>query len=711
VSPTGGSGPFAGLWNAQGGHCFKIEKRQVLKPVISNCGSLVMVNFAHCDVAQIGFIGTDANQPPVGPCDAPLTWSFPNGGTPNTTTSSSGQTVTLSFAAPAGSKSGCTTLVAIVTNSCGGGIAGDACSVTVCWTNSCPVFTAGCNLLVAVGKGNSAQIDMDATDADSCDNLSFAILSVTPAPTQGGAAYSIDAGTGVITFNTDDADAAAAPGTQYCFEVEVTDGACAVVCSTYFDVLFTEPFKIWIEKTHMTIQGTHELVDVTVEAGSEEMGGFDILIAYDASALAFQTAVPGDLYGWPPGHCEWEYFNYRYSAFGNCGSICPSGKLRVIGIAETNNGAIHPTCWILPTPFVLFTLDFLVSDDRTLECNYAPIRFCWFDCGDNTISSRTGDSLFISRDVIDFDLIGSIANPNSPWGYPTFQGAQDSDCFVDPVKRPHRFIDFCNGGIDIACAESLDARGDINLNEIANEIADAVLFSRYFVYGLSVFTVNLQGQIAATDVNADGLALSVADLVYQIRIIVGDVNPFPKLARIDASYTLDRGVLSVDAEMGAAYVVIEGSVEPTLLAENMTMKYSYDGEMNATRVLVFSMEKNQTFEGSFLNADGNVLSIEMATYEGAPVAAQLIPSNFALNQNYPNPFNPTTTISASLPVKSDYVLTIHNVTGQKVAEFTGTQEAGTLEIVWDAANYASGIYFYKLTAGSFTETKRMVLLK
>ena len=82
-----------------------------------------------------------------------------------------------------------------------------------------------------------------------------------------------------------------------------------------------------------------------------------------------------------------------------------------------------------------------------------------------------------------------------------------------------------------------------------------------------------------------------------------------------------------------------------------------------------STVKNQTFDGAFLNANGNVKSIEMATYEGQPVADIAVPSTFALNQNYPNPFNPSTTIEFSLPIRSDYSLKIYNVTGQHVKEF------------------------------------------
>ena len=101
----------------------------------------------------------------------------------------------------------------------------------------------------------------------------------------------------------------------------------------------------------------------------------------------------------------------------------------------------------------------------------------------------------------------------------------------------------------------------------------------------------------------------------------------------------------------------------------------------------------------------------MATSEGNQVNAKLIPTNFSLAQNYPNPFNPATSISFSLPMTSDYTLTIFNVSGQTIQTFEGTEQAGEVIVEWDAGNLASGIYFYRLDAGAFSETKKMVLLK
>lgn len=88
-----------------------------------------------------------------------------------------------------------------------------------------------------------------------------------------------------------------------------------------------------------------------------------------------------------------------------------------------------------------------------------------------------------------------------------------------------------------------------------------------------------------------------------------------------------------------------------------------------------------------------------------------LPTAFGLSQNYPNPFNPTTNIELSLPVASNYKLTIYNVLGQAVQSFEGHSEAGYKTITWNASALASGIYLYRVEAGSYTATRKMVLLK
>lgn len=84
---------------------------------------------------------------------------------------------------------------------------------------------------------------------------------------------------------------------------------------------------------------------------------------------------------------------------------------------------------------------------------------------------------------------------------------------------------------------------------------------------------------------------------------------------------------------------------------------------------------------------------------------------FALEQNYPNPFNPSTTIKYTLPRRSHVTLTIVNTLGQEIAGLVNADlEAGNHEVRFGGSRLASGVYCYKLNAGSFSETKKLALL-
>jgi hypothetical protein len=89
-----------------------------------------------------------------------------------------------------------------------------------------------------------------------------------------------------------------------------------------------------------------------------------------------------------------------------------------------------------------------------------------------------------------------------------------------------------------------------------------------------------------------------------------------------------------------------------------------------------------------------------------------IPDKYSLLQNYPNPFNPSTAIHFNLPKDTYVELKVYDITGKEITMLAnGTYKAGSYMIDFDASNYSSGVYFYKLTAGRFTDIKRMVLVK
>ena len=89
-----------------------------------------------------------------------------------------------------------------------------------------------------------------------------------------------------------------------------------------------------------------------------------------------------------------------------------------------------------------------------------------------------------------------------------------------------------------------------------------------------------------------------------------------------------------------------------------------------------------------------------------------VPSSFSLKQNYPNPFNPNTKISFDLPKNVNVKLTIYNMLGREVETIVNEQlNAGSYEVTFDGTKYTSGVYYYRLNAGEFVETKKMILVK
>ncbi len=89
-----------------------------------------------------------------------------------------------------------------------------------------------------------------------------------------------------------------------------------------------------------------------------------------------------------------------------------------------------------------------------------------------------------------------------------------------------------------------------------------------------------------------------------------------------------------------------------------------------------------------------------------------IPAKYELAQNYPNPFNPTTVINYSIPQKGYVSLKVYNLLGREVATLiAGVQEAGNYSAPFDGTGLASGVYFYRLQAGSVSITKKLVLMK
>jgi hypothetical protein len=88
-----------------------------------------------------------------------------------------------------------------------------------------------------------------------------------------------------------------------------------------------------------------------------------------------------------------------------------------------------------------------------------------------------------------------------------------------------------------------------------------------------------------------------------------------------------------------------------------------------------------------------------------------IPQKYNLLQNYPNPFNPTTNVKFQIPIEGFAKLTVFDILGRETTTLVSESlKPGIYEVTWDGANYPSGVYFYKFTAGEYSETRKMILL-
>jgi hypothetical protein len=145
--------------------------------------------------------------------------------------------------------------------------------------------------------------------------------------------------------------------------------------------------------------------------------------------------------------------------------------------------------------------------------------------------------------------------------------------------------------------------------------------------------------------------------------------------------------------------------------------------LDTTGDFIFDIDFRQLYAsilGSWFGADTAELNAVLLRHfdplpiiDGTTTAGeQQVVTRFKLEQNYPNPFNPSTTISYDVPVESYVTLAVFNELGQQVKElYSGVRSAGSYKTTFDASGLSSGTYFYRISAGNFAETKKMVLIR
>ncbi len=274
---------------------------------------------------------------------------------------------------------------------------------------------------------------------------------------------------------------------------------------------------------------------------------------------------------------------------------------------------------------------------------------------------------------------GSIIIPGTLYGYgPGYYSA-------DSIKQGNGYwVKTSSAGyIDLSCTTELSK----SRSNLAGNISDLSSFSRIEISDNSGSEQTLY---------FDGI------LEDEINLESFSLPPLPPEGSFDARLPGGYRV----AETDEVIVQIQSSNYPlSIKVERLANKGASEYQITE---LIGSEEvgEHSIFDGEkILISDPEIKFLKISKQ-------QMIPIRFELSQNYPNPFNPITTIKFAVAKESDVNLSIYNVLGELVSTLVnGQMKTGYYEYEFNASQYSSGVYLYRIKAGDFVETKKMILMK
>ncbi len=531
--------------------------------------------------------------------------------------------------------------------------------ITVTNNNRLPVITAAAGS--SAGAGDTLLLPFAAVDPD------FEAVSFSATGLPSGAQLSTS-NPGLLTWSSDIADSG-----DYAFTLTAKDESGGESSQQVnFTLLPTMPIELSISN-EQAFGG--EIVTVAISLRNRvDISGFNVTIGFDNSALAYlsTTKTGTRAANWP----QYQVTTGADKVFINARSSTTNPPSNLL--AEGTG----------PVAFIRF----LISSNTNFAGLFTGMEFTFISqigADENIAFDNTGAAIVRAQTLY------------SPGGV---------------------LIQKYNGKI-----------GDINLNGIAFEIGDIVYFSNYFINPVAY---PLDGpRLQNSDVNQDGTPGTLSDLVRLIQIVSGGSSKnLVDEPSAEVSYSLTRGdsgsrlTLNTAASFAAARFVFSAvsDGDQAISAQNddrwsftthtaggtiVALLLSRDGRdisVASGELLAITAPSCELIETEFIASSGQSIA---ASNRGAVV----LPLEFELSQNFPNPFNPSTEIAFALPEPSHVELRVFNVLGETVAiPFQGALPAGHHRVTFDSGGGAplpSGIYFYRLNAGNFGATKKMVLLK